>query len=85
MEKQGLSFFITDLIDELDFIKQNILLELAYFQTILDYIKIIEDDSLSYEQRESSLKNTADKCSFCYQQMKINTQGLKQLKKERRD
>lgn len=73
-----------DLLDEFCFIKENIHLEAGYFINIMNYAIINKKQDYDLQDLEK-LEQYREIDISCYNQMKINNENLKQLKKERRD
>lgn len=78
-------FQMNDLIDQFDYIIENIYLEFAYMINMIDYMKIIRNPYIN--GNEITVRcNQYDQNDHMYlNQMKLNNDGLKKLKKERRD
>lgn len=85
LETSSKLFLIEDLKDELEYVKETIQLEASYMTNMVDYMCIIDDYSLSPTEMTQRLEEYCDKDFCCYEQVKINREQLKQLKKERRD
>lgn len=78
-------FNVTDLKDEFDFIKENIKLEVGFFTNMVGYMGMVDDFTLDEADIMERLEIYLDVDTSCYNQMKINNEQLKQLRKERRD
>jgi hypothetical protein len=76
-----------DLLDEFDFIRENIHLEAGYITNMIDYMTIVTDPTINSSDSDITyrLEQYQDINISCYNQMKINNENLKELKKERRD
>lgn len=74
-----------DLLDEFEYIKENIHLESNYINNMTDYMILINDFSVNGDEITEKLENYCNNDNLYYNQMKINNQNLKQLKKERID
>jgi len=75
----------SDLIDEFDFIKENINLESNFLTNIVNYITIVNNPSINDFGIIERLEQYQEIDISCYNQMKINNEELKKLRKERRD
>lgn len=75
----------SDLKDEFDFIKKNIHLESGFIINMINYMVIITNPFINNSEKVEKLEQYQDIDISCYNQMKINNENLKQLKKERRD
>ena len=85
LEDKSIMFDKTDLKDEFDFIKENIHLEDSFIANMINYIIIINNFTINGIDITEKLEQFQDIDISCYNQMKINNENLKQLKKERRD
>lgn len=78
-------FYVSDLKDEFDIIKENIYLEAGFITNMIDYMAIVDDVTINDNEIIKRLEQYQDNDISCYNQMKINNENLKQLRKERRD
>lgn len=78
-------FNISDLFDQFDYIKENIHLESMYITNMVDYMEIIHDSSIEGEEITERCNQYSQKDYTYLNKMKLNNDGLKKLKKERRD
>lgn len=78
-------FYLADLKDEFDYIKENIRLESSYITNMINYMAIVTLPNINGPEIVERLEQYQDNDISCYNQMKINNEGLKRLKKERRD
>jgi len=85
LEDKSIMFDKTDLKDEFDFIKENIPLEDSFIANMINYMIIVNDLTINGIDITEKLEQFQDIDISCYNQMKINNENLKQLKKERRD
>jgi len=85
LEDKSIMFDKTDLKDEFDFIKENIHLEDSFIANMINYMIIVNDLTINGIDITEKLEQFQDIDISCYNQMKINNENLKQLKKERRD
>ncbi len=74
-----------DLLDEFNYIKENIHLESGYLTNMVNYIKIVINHSIHDLSIVEKLEQYHEIDISCYNQMKINNKELKKLKQERRD
>lgn len=84
LDNRSILFDQNDLVDEFSFVKENIQLEAGYLLNIMNYI-IIHGKSILDLNDLDKLEQYREIDILCYNQMKINNENLKQLKKERRD
>lgn len=85
LEKANAIFNSSDLLDEFSYIQENTNLEASYLNNIKNYIEIVTNPSVNGSDITERLEKYQDTDISCYNQMKINNEQLKQLKKERRD
>lgn len=85
LEDSGDFFSSNDLVDEFEYIKENVNLEASYLTNIVDYINIIINPGINGTIIAEKLEKYHDIDLSCYNQMKINNKQLKQLRKERRN
>lgn len=85
LEKANTIFNNSDLLDEFSYIQENTNLEASYLNNIKNYIEIVTNPSVNGSDITERLEQYQDTDISCYNQMKINNEQLKQLKKERRD
>ncbi len=87
IEKEYISQFYSmeDLLDEFEYIKENIDLVNSYFGNMMEYMSIIDDYQLSPELLKNKWEDYLDKDELCFNQICINHEQLKQLRKERID
>ncbi len=85
LENSGDFFSSNDLVDEFEYIKENVNLEASYLTNIVDYITIIINPGINGTLITEKLEKYHDIDLSCYNQMKINNKQLKQLRKERRN
>ena len=85
LENNSTIFNMNDLIDEFDYIKENISLESSFITNLVNYMAIITDPSINDLEIIDKLEEYQEIDISCYNQMKINNKGLKKLRKERRD
>ena len=85
LEKANAIFNSSDLLDEFSYIQENTNLEASYLNNIKNYIEIVTNPSVNGSDITERLEQYQDTDISCYNQMKINNEQLKQLKKERRD
>lgn len=85
LEDDSNMFNVTDLKDEFDFIKENIKLEVSFITNMVGYMDIVDNFTLDETAIMERLEIYLDVDTACYNQMKINNEQLKQLRKERRD
>ena len=85
LEDSGNFFSSNDLVDEFEYIKENVNLEASYLTNIVDYITIIINPGMNGTLIAEKLEKYHDIDLSCYNQMKINNKQLKQLRKERRN
>lgn len=79
-----ISFSQADLIDEFDYISENVSLSISYYQMILGYLYMIKTNMSQVELSEYFSINY-DNSECCFKQLKINNKELKKLKQERRN
>lgn len=78
-------FDINDLVEQFDYIKENIHLESMYITNMIDYMEIISNPFIQGEEiKDRCDQYNQNDCTYL-NQMKLNNDGLKKLKKERRD
>jgi hypothetical protein len=85
LEDNSILFNKDDLLYEFDFIKENVYLESGFITNMIDYMAIINDYTINGSEILERLEKYQDIDVLYYNQMKINNENLKQLKKERRD
>lgn len=85
LDDNGIAFSIYDLIEYFDYIKKNIDLEFMYFMNMYDYMTVVTDYSIQGEEIVDRCNQYDKNDSIYLNQMKLNNDGLKKLKKERRD
>ena len=73
------------MIDEFDYIKENIHLESGYLSNMVNYIKIVINCNINDSSIVEKLEQYHEVDISCYNQVKINNKELKKLKQERRD
>lgn len=78
-------FNISDLLEQFDYIKENIHLESMYITNMVDYMKIIINPSIQADEIGERCSQYDENDDMYLNQMKLNNDGLKKLKKERRD
>lgn len=71
--------------EEFENIRETIHLEASYITNMIEYMCIVDDYTLDPDEMIERLDEYDDKDFCCYQQIKINQEQLKQLKKERKD
>ena len=76
-------FNISDLLDQFDYIKENIRLESMYITNMVDYMEIIHNSSIEGEEITERCNQYNQKDYTYLNKMKLNNDGLKKLKKER--
>lgn len=74
-----------DLLDEFEYIKENIHLEYNYIINMTNYMILVNDFSINGDEITEKLLDYYDNDILFYNQMKLNNKNLKQLRKERRD
>ena len=77
-------FYIADLKDEFEFIKENIYLESSYITNMVKRMILLNLPYVSLEILEK-LEEYQEIDIYCYNQIEFNNEGLKKLRKERRD
>lgn len=85
LDSSSYDFSKEDLMDEFDYIRENIHLESGYITNMVNYMVIVDDPLLHEMDKINKLEEYQDIDVSCYNQMKINNEGLKRLRKERRD
>lgn len=85
LDRNMVIFNINDLLDYFDYIKENIHLESMYMTNMIDYMAIIMNHSIEADEIVERCTEYDRKDSTYLNQMKLNNDGLKKLKKERRD
>lgn len=75
----------SDLLDEFEFIKENIHLELGYITNMINYMVIVTNQNINSIEQIEKLEQCQEIDISCYNQMKINNNDLKKLRKERKD
>lgn len=84
-DNNSIIFDKNDLLDEFEFIKENIWLEFSFITNMIKYMTIVNDLTINNLEIEEELEQYQEIDISCYNQMKINNEQLKILKKERRD
>lgn len=74
-----------DLLDEFDFIKENINIEFDYLSNIEKYLSLVDNYTIDVDQINEIFDEYYENDNVYYNQMKINNKNLKLLRKERRD
>lgn len=83
--KNGLKIFAqADLIDEYDYISENVSLTSSYFYMILGYLSMLKFN-MSQEELCEYFSMNYDNSECCFEQLKINNKELVKLKQERRN
>jgi len=77
-------FYVADLKDEFEFIKENIYLESSYITNMVKRMILLNLPYVSLEILEK-LEEYQEIDIYCYNQIEFNNEGLKKLRKERRD
>lgn len=85
LEMQPVTFAIDDVMREFNFVRENIDLEMAYLFNMSLYMLLVDNYSLSALEIEERCNIYAEIDTWCHDQMEINNEQLKILKKERRD
>lgn len=85
LDSNSMYFSKNDLIDEFDYIKENIHLESGYLSNMVNYIKIVINCNINDSSIVEKLEQYHEVDISCYNQVKINNKELKKLKQERRD
>lgn len=86
LDKKGMFFLIGDMKDELMYIKENIELETRYLENMLYYIDAVKNPAIvNIDDIVEICSEFVENDRIFYNQMKINKEGLKMLRKERRD
>ena len=83
LDTKSVLFNESDLIDEFDYIKENIHLESGFLTNIINYMIIVINPNIN--EITERLEEYLETDIICYNQMKINNENLKKLRKERRD
>ena len=78
-------FYINDLKDEFEIIKENIKLEAGFILNMIDYMITVDDLTINDNEIVERLEQYLDNDIACYNQMKINNESLKVMRKERKD
>lgn len=85
LEQNMQVFSISDFLEQFDYIKENIHLESMYITNMVDYIEIIRNPYINGNEITIRCSQYDQKDYTYLNQMKLNNDGLKKLKKERRD
>lgn len=85
LDNNHVTFEVEDIKTIFDYIKENIHLEAGYLKNMMDYMVIVDDDTLDYETLKEKFCNYLDCDIACFNQVKINNDELKKIKKERRN
>ena len=78
-------FDTNDVMEQFDYIKENIQLESMYMTNMIEYMEIIINHSIEADEIVERCTQYNRKDSAYLNQMKLNNDGLKKIKKERRD
>lgn len=78
-------FDINDLVDELTLVMGNIYLENEFLVNMKFYIDAINNSKVSTQEITVQLEKYLEKDISCYNEMRMNNEDLKRLRKERRD
>lgn len=81
LDDNGIVFSIYDLIEHFDYIKKNIDLESMYIMNMHDYMTVVTDYSIQGEEIVDRCNQYYKNDSIYLNQMKLNNDGLKKLKK----
>lgn len=84
LDQNSTVFYVCDLKDEFEFIKENIHLEASYITNMIKRMVLVSIPGMDLENLEK-LEEYEEIDISCYNQMRINNDELKRLRKERRD
>lgn len=84
LDQNSNMFYVCDLKDEFEFIKENIHLEASYITNMIKRMILLSIPGMEFANLEK-LEEYEEIDISCYNQMKINNDELKRLRKERRD
>lgn len=85
LDSTSTEFNKIDLLDEFDFIKENINIEFDYLSNIEKYLSLVDNYTIDVDQINEIFDEYYENDNVYYNQMKINNENLKLLRKERRD
>lgn len=85
LEFNGQMFNVCDIIDQFTYIKESIQLESKYMTNMIDYMEIICNSAIEGNEITARCNQYVQNDETYLSQMKLNNEGLKKLKKERRD
>lgn len=86
LENDSNGFYVAELKDEFEIIKENIHLEAGFITNMINnYMMVVNDYTINGQQIDERLDEYLDNDTACYNQMKINNDYLKKLRKERMD
>ena len=85
LENDSSIFYVADLKDEFEVIKENIHLEVGFITNMINYMALSIDFNIDDIELNDRFEEWYDNDTACYSQMKINNDYLKKLRKERKD
>ena len=83
LDNNHVTFAVEDIKAIFDYIKENIHLESGYLKNMIEYIPIVDDTTLDYKTVKEKFDNYLECDIACFNQMKINNDELKKIKRER--
>ena len=83
LDNNHVTFEVEDIKAMFDYIKENIHLESGYLKNMIEYMPIVDDTTLDYETVKEKFDNYLECDIACFNQMKINNNELKKIKRER--